>query len=496
MANVKLVYINGVGGYVQSTDAADEASSLGKLTLSGVGGIALDASSARIVNVATPTTGTDAANKSYVDSVASGLTWVAPVVVVATSNVTLSGSQTIDGVGVQQNQRVLIAGQNGTTPDVGNGIYIVNTVGAWTRSADSLQDGTAMFVQQGTTYEDTQWVLTTSNPITPGVTAISFEQFGGGATYSAGNGISIVGNTISASGDGTAGITVGAGGIAAKISTTKGLGFDGSGNIEIDADTTRALDFDGTTGALYVKADTNNAIQINGSAGLQVKADSTKGLAIDATTGLQVNADTNAGLKFDVGNGKLQVNPSSSGGLNFSSGALQINIFSADELAASASGLAVVGVPSLFKIAGSATSANVSATNLNALTDSSTITALHRHAVLNGATQTAAGVAAGNPVYFSNLGTLETSQASSAPTTGVVGVAITTGGASAVIQYATHGKCSAFSGLTTGAPYYLANSGGVDLYSGITSGNRAIRIGYALDASTLILNIQDMGVKP
>lgn len=495
MASVKLTYINSTGGYVQPTTTSDDASSLGKLTLNGIGGVALDVNSAKIVNVATPTAGTDAANKSYVDSVASGLSWRPPVVVVATSLVTLSGSQTIDGVGVTNGSRVLITGQNGTTPDAANGIYIVNVSGAWARSTDTLQDGTAMFVQQGTTYHDSQWVLTTNNPITPGVTPIIFTQFGAGSSYSAGDGIDITGSTISAKPNGAAGVSVGASGIAVKIDTAKAIAFDGSGNVIVNADTAKALAYDGTSGKLQVKADATKALAIDSSAGLQVKADAAKALAIDATTGLQVLADTNYGLTIDSTTG-LRVNPSSTGGLNFTSGALKINIFSADQLFSDASGLAVVGVPSAFKIDGTATSANVTATNLSTLTDSASITGLHRHSALHGSTQTAAGVAAGNPVYFSNLGTLETAAANAVGTSTVVGVAITTGGASAIIKYVTHGLCSAFSGLTTGTAYYLADSGGVDTYANLTSGNRAIRLGFATSGSDIILNITDQGVKP
>ena len=495
MANVKLVYINGTGGYVQSTSTADVAQALGKLELTGVGGVALDANSAKITSVATPTVSTDAANKAYVDSVSGGFSWVQPVLAAATSFVTLSGAQTIDGVGVTNGSRVLITGQNGATPDSANGIYVVNTAGAWSRSTNVLQDGTAMFVQQGTVYASTQFVLTTNGTIVPGTTPIIFAQFGGGTTYVAGNGIDITGSTISAVANAAAGISVGGSGIAVNADTAYALQFAAVGGaLRVKADGTKALAIDGTAG-LQVKADTNYALSIDSTAGLRVKADATKALTIDATAGLQVLADTNYGLTINSSSG-LRINNSSSGGLNFSSGALQINIYSADELSSSASGLAVVGVPSLFKIGGSATSANVTAANLNTLTDSASITGLHRHSALFGLTQTAAGVAAGNPVYFSNLGTLETAAANAVGTSTVVGVAITTGAASANVSYVTQGLCTAFSGLTTGTPYYLADSGGVDTYANLTSGNRAIRIGYATSGSNIIVNIQDMGVKP
>ena len=59
----------------------DALSIVGTTTLSGV----LDAGSNRITNVATPTVGSDAATKSYVDSFAQGLVWQAPAVTIGST---------------------------------------------------------------------------------------------------------------------------------------------------------------------------------------------------------------------------------------------------------------------------------------------------------------------------------------------------------------------------------------------------------------------------
>jgi hypothetical protein len=426
MANVKLVYINGTGGYVQSSSTADEASGLGKITLAGLSGVALDAGGAALTNLAlTPTNASDAASKSYVDARVSGLTWLAPVVVVATSNVTLSGSQTIDSVTPANGARVLITGQNGSTPDAANGIYIVNTAGAWSRSADVLVDGDAMFTQQGTTYANTQWVLTTNGTIVPNVTPIIFQQVGAAVTYTAGDGINIVGTTISAKGDSAA------------------------------------------------------AINVDATNGIQVKADTNFGLSIDATTGLRVDLASDPGLEFNSGN-------------------LRIKVASADELSLDGNGLNVEGVPTQFKIGASATSANVTATNINALTDSSSVTNLHRHDKVVFASTASLSLGQGYPVYADAANTVLNGDAAIANNkAGIVGVALDnyTGGDPAFIQ--SHGRCAVFTGLTAGTAYYLPDSPGTPVaYSAITSGNRAIRIGYALNSTTIQLQIQDMGVKP
>jgi len=425
MANVKLTHINSTGGYVQPTGTTDVVQSIGKIEITGVSGVGLDLNSSKITGVAAPVASTDAANKAYVDAIASGLSWTSPVVAVATSAATLSGSQTIDGVTPANGARVLITGQSGSTPDVANGIYIVNTGGAWSRSSDTLQDGTAMFVEQGTSYADTQFVLTTNNPITTGVTAIIFTQFGGGTSYTNGAGLNLAGNTFS------------------------------------------------------------------------VKGDATKAISVDATDGVQVVVDTNYGLSIDAAAG-IRVDLASDPGLEFTSGNLRIKVATADELSLDASGLNVEGVPSTFKINGSAVSANVTATNLNALTDSSSIIALHRHgALFTQATAATGGLGISYPVYFNGSGQAATAAANNTLTAGVVGISIGTFAAGATATIQTHGECDLFGGLTAGVPYYLDDTGGaIEPYSTLTSGNRAIRIGYAKSATTLIINIQDLGVKP
>jgi len=74
------------------------------------------------VTVATPTTGGHAATKDYVDNAITGLDMKASVRVATTADITLSGTQTIDGVAVIAGDRVLVKNQNTATE---NGIYVV-----------------------------------------------------------------------------------------------------------------------------------------------------------------------------------------------------------------------------------------------------------------------------------------------------------------------------------------------------------------------------------
>jgi hypothetical protein len=164
----------------------------------------------KIVSLGTPTAGTDAVTKNYVDAGISGLSWKDTVRLASTVNITLSGLITVDGVVTVGGalDRVLV--KNQTNP-AENGIW-VPAPGAWSRATDADWENellnAAVFVSEGTTNADTAWVMTTNAPITVGTTALTWAQFGAGAVYSAGNGLTLTGNVFDV-GAGT-GITVAA----------------------------------------------------------------------------------------------------------------------------------------------------------------------------------------------------------------------------------------------------------------------------------------------
>ena len=145
----------------------------------------------------TPSNNTDIANKFYVDTVAQGLGPKAACQCATTTNITLSGLQTIDGYTTLAGDRVLVKNQ---TSSANNGIYIAST-GSWTRSSDmntwSEVPGAYTVILNGTTNIDTGWVCTASSTGTIGTTPITWVQFANVNTYTAGTGLTLASNQFS-----------------------------------------------------------------------------------------------------------------------------------------------------------------------------------------------------------------------------------------------------------------------------------------------------------
>lgn len=157
----------------------------------------------KLTNVTTPTATSDAATKGYVDGLVNGTKWLAPVICATTANITLSGEQTIDGI-VTNASRVLVKNQSTASQ---NGVYLT-AAGSWTRVTDLAAGADAanasMFVEQGTTYADTQWTCSSdTGSAVVGTNSLTFVQFGSGTGYSAdGSTLSLSGTTFSVANSG------------------------------------------------------------------------------------------------------------------------------------------------------------------------------------------------------------------------------------------------------------------------------------------------------
>ena len=92
--------------------------------------------------------------------------------------ITLSGTQTIDGVALSVGDRVLVWKQATASE---NGIYVVQS-GSWTRATDfttgsnTLRGGVSLVINQGAYLANVSFICTNTTAITIGSTAITFER--------------------------------------------------------------------------------------------------------------------------------------------------------------------------------------------------------------------------------------------------------------------------------------------------------------------------------
>ena len=154
------------------------------------------------------------------DGISGFLAYKAPCRVATTANITLSGEQTIDGVAVVADDRVLVKDQTTTTE---NGIYVCSS-GAWSRATDfdgayDFKSGTKVFVTSGTVNDATEWYCTVSaDPAVVGTSTITWSASGGN-----GGGTGDVSSNTSSSVDSEIALFSSTGGKTIKRASTTGI---------------------------------------------------------------------------------------------------------------------------------------------------------------------------------------------------------------------------------------------------------------------------------
>ena len=201
-------------GYDNSNPSSiqGEIDGAGNLTVNAGHDLTLSASTGDVVlspdggaYVGSVSAGNEIATNSYVDNAVSGLTWKDAVNLLATSNVPLTGSTgslTIDSHALNATHngyRILLKGQSTGSE---NGIYIYGDSGSgYTLSrsldADAYTElvGAAVFVMEGTQYDNTSWVQ--ANHYLTDFSSQSWTQFSGSGSVIAGTGITVDGLEVS-----------------------------------------------------------------------------------------------------------------------------------------------------------------------------------------------------------------------------------------------------------------------------------------------------------
>ena len=157
--------------------------------------------SQNITNVADPVNAQDAATKGFVEATAQGLDVKDSCVAATTGNITIStalnNGDTLDGVTLSTNDRVLVKDQSTASQ---NGIYVVGSSPARAADLAAGSDAAGMFtfVEQGTVNADNGFVCTSNKgSAVTGTNNLTFAQFSGAGQITTADGLQKSGNTIS-----------------------------------------------------------------------------------------------------------------------------------------------------------------------------------------------------------------------------------------------------------------------------------------------------------
>lgn len=190
----------------------------------------------QLTNVGDPIADQDAATRAWVLTQVAGITTSAVEARMATTaNVTLSGTQTVDGVAGSANDVVFVRAQ---TAAADNGLYSM-AAGAWTRiaAADTWDElvGLLVVVREGTTYADTLHLITADTGGTLGTTAVTSVQLPSPQDILGGAGIVRTGQTFDiVAGDDS--ITVNPDSVVVKRSGTGAIVLDATNGIAVAVD--------------------------------------------------------------------------------------------------------------------------------------------------------------------------------------------------------------------------------------------------------------------
>jgi phage baseplate assembly protein gpV len=444
--------------FFDTTPTTDEVT-VGKLVLSGIGGVALDIQSARMTNLLVPQGAKDVASRYYVDArMGVGFHVHSPVAACATTDVSVSAAPAqIDGVTLSAEARVLLVGQGNFTQ---NGVYLYQGAGQPLLRADDgvdpwMKAGAYFFVNAGDLNGHSAWVLFTDDPITIGTTELVFDKFSGLGQVVAGGGLTQFGEQLDVGkGDG---IAVGAESISIDLDLDPALTLVGTSpnkKLAFLPDATRGL-YKDADGAFIQKDDV--AFRFTSAGELDFRIDAAGGLTV-GVDGIALVVDSNFG--FDI------------------AGALQL-----------------LGLPANFELGGVPVSNYVTAASLDALTNGGVILSEHIHAaqqsvpnVLDSNWTFDQTAVKGKGVYISAVDTLSAGSCGNDPGARIIGV-----------MNSANEVCymGIIQGMLTGAVlntrYFLGVDGSPVLVGDLPGGARVIQLGIARNETDLAVEVFDFG---
>jgi len=344
--------------------------STGALNLAPTGNIT--ANSKNINNLADPAAAQDAATKSYVDSVAQGLDTKASVVAATTATITLSGTQTVDGIVLVATDRVLVKNQ---TLSQNNGIYLC-AAGAWTRTTDmdtwDEVPGAYVFVEGGTANADTGWVCTSDAGGTLGTTAIVWAQFSGAGSYTAGTGLTLTGTVFSVNAAQSQITSVGTlGSLTVTGNTTSGNLLTGglisaTGNVTGNYFLGNGSQLSGID-ATSIQSGTSNVRVVSSGGNVTVGVGGISNVAVLATTGVYITGVVSASGNITGGN-------LITGGLITSTGNITGGNLSGTSIVGTLTTAAQTNITSVGTLTSLAVTGNIAAGNLSGTSIVGTLT--------------------------------------------------------------------------------------------------------------------------
>lgn len=191
-------------GYLKTSTASTTYAPIASPGFTGTPTAPTAATSANSTQIATT-----AYVKNVVDSTFQGLVVQPSCRLATTANITLSGTQTIDGVSALEGNRVLVKNQSTESQ---NGVYLVAS-GSWSRATDfdsnaEVVPGSYFYIEDGNDNGATTWVLGTTGTIIVGTTGLTFNKFSSADSVTAGDGLVKVGTTMNVGTVSTARIVV------------------------------------------------------------------------------------------------------------------------------------------------------------------------------------------------------------------------------------------------------------------------------------------------